>query len=305
MDISAAQIPYSSEFDAVSSNDVLFHIVDDAAYQRALTNIFGALRPGGYFVFSDNFLHGPTLRSEHQVSRSLEEITFMLRQAGFSIIARRPLFVLMNNPVDSSSRLLRLWWRKLSGALSRPGLGGGLGAMLYGPELGLARIVKDGPSTEVMVCRRPEQLSGARQGTGGGRSRLRLTVRGGRHLVRSVDTSPNHVIRRDRRAVRSRARYGCRSRPHQICSPIGPWFFSGAMGVDARRPERPTDGLGAPRVAPRTDQARSLDRRLLLHVRAARSGETPELVGASGGSYPHPVDRRVTSSTMRRRHQGR
>ena len=59
VDISSAQIPYSSEFDAVSSNDVLFHIVDDAGYQRAFTNIFGALRPGGYFVFSDNFLHGP------------------------------------------------------------------------------------------------------------------------------------------------------------------------------------------------------------------------------------------------------
>ena len=65
LDISSTQIPYSNEFDAVSSNDVLFHIVDDAAYQKALMNIFGALRPWGYFVFSDNFLHGPTLRSEH------------------------------------------------------------------------------------------------------------------------------------------------------------------------------------------------------------------------------------------------
>ena len=156
VDIGSAQVPYSSEFDAVSANDVLFHIVDDAAYQRALTNIFGALRPGGYFVFSDNFLHGPTLRSEHQVSRSLEEITLMLRQAGFSIIARRPLFVLMNNPVDSSSRFLRFWWRKLSRALRRPGLGAGWGRCSIGPELGLVRIVKDGPSTEVMVCRRPD-----------------------------------------------------------------------------------------------------------------------------------------------------
>ena len=160
MDISSARIPYSSEFDAVSSNDVLFHIVDDAAYQKALTNIFGVLRPGGYFVFSENFLHGQTLRSAHQVSRSLEEITLRLRQAGFSIIVRRPLFVLMNNPVDSSSRLLHLWWRKLSGALEiRPSLGSALGAILYGPELGLARMVKDGPSTEVMVCRRPDQVS--------------------------------------------------------------------------------------------------------------------------------------------------
>ena len=156
MDISSAHVPYSKQFDAVSSNDVLFHIVDDAAYHRALKNIFEALRPGGYFVFSDNFLHGPALRSEHQVCRSLDEITSMLRQAGFNVIDRRPLFVLMNNPVDSSSRFLRVWWRRLSHVLRRrPGLGAGLGALLYGAEVALVRIVKDGPSTEVMVCRRP------------------------------------------------------------------------------------------------------------------------------------------------------
>jgi SAM-dependent methyltransferase len=155
VDISSEEAVYIGEFDAVSANDVLFHIVDDDAYRRALSNVFRALRPGGYFVFSENFLHGRTLRSEHQVSRSIEEITAMLRETGFRVFARRPLFVLMNNPVDSSSRMLRSSWRLLKRAVRRPGVGGVLGAVLYGPELALVDIFKEGPSSEVMVCRRP------------------------------------------------------------------------------------------------------------------------------------------------------
>jgi SAM-dependent methyltransferase len=156
VDISAGQVPYSNEFDAVSANDILFHIVDDAAYQRALSNVFAALRPGGFFVFTENFLHGPTQRAEHQVSRSLRDIEAMLRQAGFVTIVRRPLFVLMNNPVDSNSWLLRSWWRNLVRVLHRaPRTSGAVGTLLYGPELALVRAVRDGPSTEVMVCRRP------------------------------------------------------------------------------------------------------------------------------------------------------
>lgn len=155
VDISSEQVPYVNDFDAVSASDVLFHIVDDDAYRKALSNVFRALKPGGYFVFSENFLHGRTLRSEHQVSRSLDEISDMLRGTGFRVIARRPLFVLMNNPIDSSNRLLRSSWRILKRALRRPRFGAAIGAVLYGPELGLVRTRREGPSSEVMVCLRP------------------------------------------------------------------------------------------------------------------------------------------------------
>lgn len=155
VDISSEDAVYIGRFDAVSANDVLFHIVDDDAYRKALSNVFRALKPGGYFVFSENFLHGRTLRSEHQVSRSLDEISDMLRSTGFRVIARRPLFVLMNNPIDSSNRLLRSSWRILKRALRRPRFGAAIGAVLYGPELGLVRTRREGPSSEVMVCLRP------------------------------------------------------------------------------------------------------------------------------------------------------
>ena len=50
------QIARGASFDAVSAFDVLFHIVDDAAYGRAFQNIASLLKPGGWFLWSDNFL---------------------------------------------------------------------------------------------------------------------------------------------------------------------------------------------------------------------------------------------------------
>ena len=59
-----------SGFDIVSAMDVLFHIVDDEAYERAIRNLLGLLKPGGFLVFTENLLQGATQRGEHQVSRS-------------------------------------------------------------------------------------------------------------------------------------------------------------------------------------------------------------------------------------------
>jgi predicted TPR repeat methyltransferase len=95
---------------AVSAMDVLFHIVDDEQYRRAFVNIASALQPGGWFLWSDNFLHHDTERVAHQASRSLAESEDAVRAAGFKIVERVPMFVLMNYPTDSTSKLGRLAW---------------------------------------------------------------------------------------------------------------------------------------------------------------------------------------------------
>jgi SAM-dependent methyltransferase len=157
-DVGAESMPLQrGSFDVVSAFDVLFHIVDDDRYGRALANVSGLLKPGGYFVWSDNFLgHGRRISGQHQVSRPLEQTAHLLAGAGFEIVSRKPMLWLMNAPVDSTSRLLRGWWRRLM-ALVRHGdrTANVVGALLFPIELALTRVMAESPTTEIMVCRKP------------------------------------------------------------------------------------------------------------------------------------------------------
>ena len=144
-----------ASFDAVSAFDVLFHIVDDAQYARAFSNIAALLKPGGWFLWSDNFLRHDTERVTHQASRPLAESVRLVEAAGFEIIDRAPMFVLMNYPADTTARLARWAWTALvAPAMLGEPFGWALGAALYPFERVLVRAVKESPSTEVMVCRR-------------------------------------------------------------------------------------------------------------------------------------------------------
>jgi SAM-dependent methyltransferase len=147
-------------FDAISAMDVLFHIVDDDGYARAIDNLGRMLAPGGILVFTENLPHGRTDRGEHQTSRSLESVSSLLAHAGLAIELRRPVFVLMNTPVDSDSTLLERSWKAVNILVrGHPRRGWAVGAVLYPLELLLGRLVKEGPSTEIVVCRKPGAAS--------------------------------------------------------------------------------------------------------------------------------------------------
>jgi hypothetical protein len=129
--------------------------VDDAQYARAFSNIAALLKPGGWFLWSDNFLRHPTERVTHQASRPLAESARLVEAAGFEIVERVPMFVLMNYPADTTSRLARwAWTAMVAPAMLGEPLGWALGAVLYPIERALVRAVKESPSTELMVCRR-------------------------------------------------------------------------------------------------------------------------------------------------------
>jgi SAM-dependent methyltransferase len=143
------------QYDLVSAFDVLYHIVDDARFVQAIANIGQLTRPGGHLLLSDNFLHGPAIRGREQVSRSLAEIDDALAAAGFETVLRLPMFFLLNNPIDSQSRFLRRSWRAIQGTCYRSHAAGAvLGAGLFPLELFLTRVAREGPSTELVVCRR-------------------------------------------------------------------------------------------------------------------------------------------------------
>jgi SAM-dependent methyltransferase len=144
-----------NSFDTISAFDVLFHIVDDVAYARAFGNIARLVKPAGWFLWSDNFLRHPTERITHQASRPLSESVRYVESAGFEVVDRIPMFVLMNYPADTSSRLARwAWTAMVAPAMLGEPFGWALGAALYPIERRLVQMRKESPSTELMVCRK-------------------------------------------------------------------------------------------------------------------------------------------------------
>lgn len=143
-----------ASFDAVSAMDVLFHITDDARYLAALDTIAAVLRPGGTFVLSENFLHRPEQRGEHQVNRTLSWITTALGRAGFEVVRRVPMLVLMNAQVDAPIGWRKAWGGMLRAATLTTPTGWLAGAALYPLERQLSRRLRESPTTELMICRR-------------------------------------------------------------------------------------------------------------------------------------------------------
>jgi hypothetical protein len=146
--------------------DMLFHIVDDDAYARAIGNLMALLKPGGFLVFTENFLRGVTQRAEHQVSRSANVTESLLTDSRAIPVTRRPTFVLMNTPVDSDSRVLHFWWRHLGATVRRgPRIANLLGGAVYAVESCVLRVGNyRGPSTKLAIWRKERtsaQVSGA------------------------------------------------------------------------------------------------------------------------------------------------
>jgi SAM-dependent methyltransferase len=143
------------QFDVVSAFAVLFHVMDDDRYARAIQNVSRLVAPGGLFVFSENFLHGPTQRFPNFVARRLVDIEALLEANGFRVRKRVPMFVLMNAPFDTNGTAARTIWRVGMSPVRRfQSLGALAGALLYGPEILLTSMMSEGPSTELMVCER-------------------------------------------------------------------------------------------------------------------------------------------------------
>lgn len=159
MDVGAPALPEGlGTFDVVTAMDVLFHIVDDAAYARALRNVASVLPPGGHFVLSENFLRHGREGISHIVSRSKHEIERGLADAGFEIVDRTPMFVLMNYPTDTSGPLgwlaRKAWTAMMLPAMVSEAAGDLLGRVLTPIERRLVRRMKEGPTTEIVLARR-------------------------------------------------------------------------------------------------------------------------------------------------------
>ena len=138
------------------SFDVLYHIVDDRRYGKAIENIYNLMNNNGLLIIADNFLHSQTRRATTQVSRSLAETEVVLKNCGFDIIGRTPMFVIMNYPIDSNKIRGMLWNVSMMPITKSEMIGYLYGAFLYPFELFLTSVCKESPSTEIMICKKSD-----------------------------------------------------------------------------------------------------------------------------------------------------
>lgn len=100
-DISAPGLTLPGTFDLISAFDLLFHIVDDEAFARAVDFIARQLAPGGYAVLTVGYTKStPPQPSTHYHARTEAEYAAAFARAGLELVTAEPLFVTMNAPLD-------------------------------------------------------------------------------------------------------------------------------------------------------------------------------------------------------------
>jgi SAM-dependent methyltransferase len=142
-------------YDLVSAMDVLFHIVDDERFEQAIANIASIIKPGGYFIYSDMFLHGLPRRGESQVLRPEPYLMQLFARNGFEPVIRKPFMYFTDNPVDAKNPLMKAYWFLLeNGLYILPFMGHVLGPLIYPFEMLAVNNSKTSPTTEFTIFRK-------------------------------------------------------------------------------------------------------------------------------------------------------
>ena len=146
-----------SGYDCVTAIDVLYHVIDDKRFQNVVADIAAVLKPGGLLIIHDQFMHGETLDHGQYIRwRTLIDYETALKAAGFDILYRRPTFFFMIQTVDFAgvaAKLMHALWNNVTYPLIAhlPRLAGVLG---YAVDTPICAMLREGPSMEVMVCRK-------------------------------------------------------------------------------------------------------------------------------------------------------
>jgi 2-polyprenyl-3-methyl-5-hydroxy-6-metoxy-1,4-benzoquinol methylase len=144
-------------FDVVTAIDMLYHIVQDSDFPIALRNIAETVKPGGLFAIHDLFLHTAEYDAGYIKLRTLDTYRAALDAAGFDIVWRKPTFFFAVQPRDVSSPptlrlMLQVWDRFTYPLIQRlPNLAG---RSTYWTDKIIGAVMKEGPSFEMMICRR-------------------------------------------------------------------------------------------------------------------------------------------------------
>ena len=144
-------------YDCVAAIDVLYHVTDDGKFRAVMHDLAAVLNPGGLLIIHDQFLHGAALDHGQYIRwRSLAEYEDVLHGAGFEILFRRPTFFFMIQTVDFSgtaANAMKILWNRVTYPLIAhfPRFSGAVGYVL---DSLICAVLREGPSMEVMICRK-------------------------------------------------------------------------------------------------------------------------------------------------------
>ena len=97
LDISSNNGSLNETFDIINMWDVMYHIVDDAAFARACNNISSMSKPGTYFIVTDMMAANKMIRpAEHVCFRTRKEYELTLGEKGFVLQKQYPLYRFLN-----------------------------------------------------------------------------------------------------------------------------------------------------------------------------------------------------------------
>lgn len=144
-------------YDCVTAIDVLYHVTDDARFRSVTCELAALLDPGGLLIVHDQFLHGPAIDHFQYIRwRSLAEYVDVLSAAGFDVLYRRPTFFFMIQTVDFSglaAKFMTALWNRFSYPIIGyfPRFAGAIG---YFVDSAICSALREGPSMEIMICRK-------------------------------------------------------------------------------------------------------------------------------------------------------
>jgi hypothetical protein len=155
-------------YDLVTALDVLYHVVDDRAWEGALDNLLGLVDRGGVFVTTEKFPRfGVSQRYSHVRRRSLAMWREVLGERGFEVRRIVPVFLFMDDPITDGARpwlgrLATVQWKVATEPIKalksiprvQAGLATAVAAAQWLPEKLATLLLTRTPNLEMLVCSR-------------------------------------------------------------------------------------------------------------------------------------------------------
>ncbi len=164
LDIGTEALTSLGTFDLVSAVDVLFHILDDEAWSRAIHGLAKCVATPGFIIISEHLGRRP-FSTTAMYARTLQQYSNALAADGLGIVATAPVFFVMHEPTRLPAPLARIgswYWQALSRFIGGSRLASRMAASM-GPllESVFASLkLQWGPSTHYALIRRKSAYDG-------------------------------------------------------------------------------------------------------------------------------------------------